>query len=270
MTRLLTLFVLCFLLVACGGKEEKAPVSDASAPVEQIFNEANALLDEGKYIAASRKFDDVERLHPYSVWAKRANLMTGFALYKGEEYDKAALALDRFIQLYPADERVDYAYYLKGLIYYDQISDVRRDQSMTELALKNLNEVIRRFPDSNYARDARLKIDLTYDHLAGREMEIGRYYINQGIYNAAIKRFRRVVEEYQTTTHTAEALYRLVECYTALGIKAEAEKNAAVLGHNYPGSEWYQDAYALVTGKEEFRTGEERGFFGRAWHSITN
>ncbi|MBK67397.1 MAG: outer membrane protein assembly factor BamD [Rickettsiales bacterium] len=263
-------FVAVFLLSACSSSDQP-PFPDNelenAAPVEELFKEAQDALDEGLYRTAAQKFDDIERIYPFSVWAKRAMLMSAFAYYENEDYDRALIGLERFIRLYPVDERTDYAYYLKAMCYYEQISDIRRDQKMTEMALSNLMAVIDRFPESQYARDARLKIDLTFDHLAGKEMEIGRYYMKQKIYNAAIRRFQKVVREYQTTTHVAEALYRLVEANMALGLKEEAKKNAAILGHNYPGSAWYEDAYVLVN---EGEVNSEGGFFSKAWHSVVN
>ena len=217
--------------------------------VEDMYNRAAAKMDEGAYKAAAKLFDDVEREFPYSSWATRAQLMAGYAHYRDISYDDALLALDRFIQLHPGDESIDYAYYLKSLCYYEQISDVRRDQKMTELALDSLIQITERFPDTRYARDASLKIDLTLDHLAGKEMEIGRYYLIRNQYQAAINRFQLVVNDYQTTTHVPEALHRLTETYLALGIRPEAEKAAAVLGHNYPSSQWYRDSYTLLTGQ---------------------
>lgn len=270
MIRFLSLFLIPFLLLsACSvdTKDEIGQSLEEPAPVESLFDEAQNDLDEGLYRTAAQKFDDIERLYPFSVWAKRAMLMSAFAHYKNEDYARAIAGLDRFIQLHPADERADYAYYLKAMCYYDQISDIRRDQKMTEMALSSLMAVIDRFPQSEYAKDARLKIDLTFDHLAGREMEIGRYYLNNQIYNAAIKRFQKVVTKYQTTTHVAEALYRLVEANLALGLRQEAVKNAAILGHNYPGSEWYEDAYQLVN---EGTVDDEEGFVGKAWRSIVD
>jgi outer membrane protein assembly factor BamD len=160
------------------------------------------------------------------------------------------MGLDRFIQLHPGNENIAYAYYLRALGFYEQISDVRRDQRMTQLALEGLRQVAERFPNTHYARDAQLKIDLTLDHLAGKEMEIGRYYLTRDQYQAAINRFQKVVDDYQTTTHIPEALHRLTEAYLALGIPSEAKKATAVLGHNYPDSRWYEDSYSLITGKK--------------------
>ena len=176
--------------------------------------------------------------------------MSAYANYQGNAYDEAIIILDRFIQLHPSNKDVPYAFYLKALCYYEQISDVGRDQKMTELALNSLNDVILRFPRSKYARDAKLKIDLTRDHLAGKEMEIGRYYESQGQYLAAINRFRSVVDKFQTTTHVPEALHRLTESYLALGLVDQANKTAAVLGYNFPGTEWYIDTYEIVENKQ--------------------
>jgi outer membrane protein assembly factor BamD len=242
--RLGVLFGLALLVTACASKKEELD----ERPVEEIYNSAMDKFNEGNYKGAATDFDEVDRQHPYSVWATKAQVMGAYALYEGQKYDEAIVALDRFIQLHPGNRDTAYAYYLKGLSYYIQITDVGRDQKITEQALKALDEVVRRFPESRYARDAHLKIDLTRDHLAGKEMEIGRYYERQGQYLAAINRFRRVIDNYQTTTHVPEALHRLTESYLALGVVEEARSSAAVLGHNYPGSDWYQDSYALLTG----------------------
>ncbi len=231
-------------LAACSSEPKDKYVE---RPVEELYNTAVDSLGEESYTAAAKQFDEVERQHPYSVWATKAQLMAAYAHYQANAYDDAVVALDRFIQLNPSNRDVAYAYYLKALCYYEQIADVGRDARMTELALNALEEVVRRFPDTAFARDARLKIDLTYDHLAGKEMDVGRYYERRGEYVGAINRFKRVVEKYQTTSHVPEALHRLTECYLALGLKAEARKTASVLGYNYPGSEWYSDSYSLVT-----------------------
>jgi outer membrane protein assembly factor BamD len=236
--------ILPLSLAACSGDEEPEYVE---RPPEDLYNDAYAAMQVDEYATAARLFDEVERQHPYSSWATQAQLMAAYAYYQENSYDDAVIALDRFIELHPSHRNAAYAYYLKALCYYEQISDVERDQRNTQLALDALVEVVRRFPNTDYARDASLKIDLTRDHLAGKEMEIGRYYENQKQYLAAINRFRRVIEQYQTTTHVPEALHRLTECYLALGIKEEAQTAAAVLGYNFPGSEWYQDSYALLT-----------------------
>jgi len=218
-------------------------------PVEELYNEALSVLEAGKYADASLKFEEVERQHPYSSWATKAQLMSAYSYYQDDAYDSAIIALDRFIQLHPSNAEVPYAFYLKALCYYEQISEVTRDQRMTDLAQNTLSELVKRFPTSKYAKDAKLKIDLTRDHLAGKEIEIGRYYQKQGQYLAAVNRFTVVIEKYQSTTHVPEALHRLAESYVALGLQEQAQKAAAVLGHNFPGSDWYLDSYRLVDGK---------------------
>jgi len=227
----------------------KAAKSEQPTPVEKLYRQAVSLLERSSYQAAAAEFDEVERQYPYSQWATRAQLMAAYAHYRDLKYDESVLALDRFIQLHPGDKNIAYAYYLRALCYYEQISDVRRDQKMTVLALENLQSVVDRYSTSIYARDAQLKMDLTLDHLAGKEMEIGRFYLRAQKYHAAVTRFQRVVENFQTTTHVPEALHRLVETYLALGIPAEARKSAAVLGHNFPDSVWYRDSYRLLKGE---------------------
>src|SRR5215831_10188209 len=233
------------VLAACGGAKKEAYVEK---PVDDLYNKAMDELVEERYPTAAKTFEEVESQHPYSVWATKSQLMSAYALYEAGNYGEAIIAADRFIQLHPGHRDIAYAYYLKAISYYVQITDVGRDQKITEQALKALDDVVRRFPDSKYARDAKLKLDFTRDHLAGKEMEIGSYYLKRGQYLAAMNRFKRVVDNYQTTTHVPEALERLVECDLALGLTAEAKANAAVLGYNYPGSEWYEDSYGLVTG----------------------
>ena len=243
-------------LAGCATAEERAAKkateeAATQVPVETMYSNAAAALDSGAFFEAAQKFDDVDRQYPYSQWATRAQLMAGYAHYRNLRYDEAVLALDRFIELHPGDDNVAYATYLRALCYYEQISDVRRDQRMTELALDNLQRVVERFPETKYARDALLKIDLTQDHLAGKEMEIGRYYLVRKQYQAAINRFQHVVDDFQTTTHVPEALHRLTEAYLALGILPEAQKTAAILGYNYPESRWYKDTYKLMGGNLE-------------------
>ena len=264
--RLLALLGLCAALAACGSDD--GPVYE-ERPVEDLYNSAMDALLTGEESEAARLFDEVERQHPYSVWATKAQLMAAFAYYQDNRYDEAVNALDRFIQLHPGNRDVAYAYYLKAISYYEQISDVGRDQKMTRLALESLREVGRRFPNTTYARDAALKIDLAVDHLAGKHMTIGRYYQGQGEYLAAINRFRAVVDDYQTTTHVPEALHRLVECYMAIGVIEEARETAAVLGHNFPGSIWYIDSYELLTGQEFSPDNEDDSWYEDFWDSIT-
>jgi outer membrane protein assembly factor BamD len=246
--RSIALLALAMLgLAACaGGADDEEYVE---RPVEDLYNQALDDLLNDLPRQASRGFEEVERQHPYSEWATRAQLMSAYALYEANAYDEAVDAARRFIDLHPGHKDVAYAHYLIGVCYYERISDVGRDQRMTEEAYRAFQELIRRFPDSAYARDAQLKADLAFDHLAGKEMEIGRYYLERGKYVAAINRFRNVVEGYQTTTHVAEALHRLTEAYLALGVEPEAQQTAAVLGYNFPNSPWYVDSYALLTGE---------------------
>jgi len=239
--------MLALALVGCSSSKKDTYVE---RPVDVLYNNAMDLLAKEDYSKAADAFDEVEQQHPYSVWATRAQLMSAYALYQASKYDDSIVAADRYIQLHPGNRDVAYAYYLKALDYYIQIEDVGRDQKTTEQAMQALQEVVRRFPNTAYARDARLKIDLARDHLAGKEMEIGRWYEKQGYYLAALNRFKTVVDKYQTTTHAPEALERLTECYLALGLKDEARRTAAVLGYNYPGSSWYAATFTLVTGQE--------------------
>lgn len=263
-TRIATTLLLGSLVVACADKKDPNEAY-VERPVNAIYNQAVNALEAESYLEAAELFDEVERQHPYSIWATKAQLMAGYANYEANKYGDALISLNRFIQLHPGNRDVPYAYYLKALSYYEQISDVSRDQSITEKALTSLRDVVRRFPTSKYARDARLKLDLTTDHLAGKEMAIGRFYLRKGEYLAAINRFKQVVDKYQTTSHIPEALHRLSEAYSAVGLDDEAKEAASVLGHNYPGSEWYVDSYALMTGNDIRKKPDEKGFFARAW-----
>jgi outer membrane protein assembly factor BamD len=244
--------ILAIGLVACqrpgGATTTKAPVY-VERPVELLYNEARDQLGRRNYAEAVQAFEEVDRQHPYSEWARRSLLMSAYAQYQQNKYEDAIAAAQRFAALYPGNESAPYAYYLIAMCYFEQIVDVGRDQRMTELALASLNEVVQRYPQSEYARDARLKMDMTQDQLAGKEMEIGRYYLTESQHLAAIGRFRRVIDLYQTTTHVPEALHRLVEAYLSMGIVEEATKVGSVLGYNYPGSEWYEASYRLLTNK---------------------
>lgn len=254
-------------LAACAGNKDK----DALPPeesVESLYNKAAGLMDEGEYHDAALQFAEVERQHPYSQWATKAQLMEGFAHYQNLDYDDAITALNQFIELHPGSNDVAYAYYLRALCNYERISDVRRDQTEAKESLKGMQDVVSRFPDSPYAKDAELKISLITDHLAGAEMNVGRWYLGQKLYIAAIDRFRTVVEKYQTTSHVPEALERLVECYVALGITKEAKATAAVLGYNFPGSDWYQDAYGLLVQNNMAPEKDDETWIGHVWNSL--
>ena len=240
--------LLVLALAGCGGGTQEVPLYALSA--QQIFERGEyALEGSRKATEAVRYFSEVERLYPYSDWARRALIMQAFAYHKAKDYEEARAAAQRFIDNYPGDEDAAYAKYLLALSYYDQIDEVGRDQGLTFQALQALREVIEEYPDSEYAKSAVLKFDLAFDHLAGKEMEIGRYYLRQQHYAAAINRFRVVVEQFQTTTHTPEALHRLVEAYLSLGLTDEAQTSAAILGYNYQSSPFYDDSFRLLKGK---------------------
>lgn len=269
MTRIATLlrlpalaaFAAAVALSACADKQDDY----VERPVEELYNEAMDLIDRNEYYKAAKAFDEVDRQHPYSVWATKAQMMAAYALYERNKYDDALISLDRFIQLHPGNKDTPYAYYLKGLCYYEQITDVERDQKMTENAMKSLQEVVDRFPASQYARDAKLKVDLARDHMAGKEMAVARYYMTRKQWLAALNRFKLVSEQFQTTSHVPEAMHRMVEIYLILGLTADAERTAAVLGHNYPGSDWYEDTYALVkTGKAASTAAKE----SKSWYDL--
>lgn len=244
--------------------------ADEGEPVAKLYNAGLESMREGEYRTAAKKFAEVERLHPYSSWATRAVLMQAYSQYQRNAYDESINASKRFITLHPGHRDAAYAYYLIGVSYYEQIGSVTRDATATQKALDALAEVSRRFPGTQYARDAEAKMVLAKDHLAGKEMEVGRYYQKKRAHLAAINRFKRVVTDYQTTTHTPEALYRLTETYLALGVRSEAQTAAAVLGHNYPNSEWYRDAYALLTGQGLKPSANPSSWITKAIQSVTH
>jgi outer membrane protein assembly factor BamD len=252
MTGTLRSFVLALCatlaLSACGGDTTARDIPLEQFSAEEIFRRGEFELASNNPDEAAVFFGEVERIYPFSEWAKRALIMQAFAYHRDRDYENARAAAQRFIELYPADEDAAYAQYLLALSYYDQIDDVGRDQGLTFQALQSLRTVIEVYPDSEYARSAILKFDLAFDHLAAKEMEIGRYYLRRGHYSAAVNRFRSVVEDFQTTSHTPEALHRLVESYLALGLTGEAQTAGAILGFNYQSSSWYQDSFALLTG----------------------
>lgn len=247
------------------------PKVQPDRPVEELYNTGVDLIARNESTRAIQFFEEVERQHPYSVWANKAILMAAYVRYRIQKFDEAVIGLDRFIRLHPGSREIAYAYYLRALCFYEQIADIHRDQAATNKAAEALQEVIRRFPNSQYATDAKLKIDLTNDQLAGREMSVGRWYQRRGEHQAAITRFNKVVKDFETTSHVPEALHRLTESYLALGLQEEAKRTAAVLGHNFPGSEWYVDSYALLTGKRvtgSIKEEERPGLLGRAWNSV--
>jgi outer membrane protein assembly factor BamD len=242
--------VMCALALAgCAGNKKKPKLAYEERPVELLYATGADRMDRGLWAQAVDYFQEVERQHPYSEWSRRSILMQAFAHYQANNYEEAIGDADRFISLYPGNQAAAYAHYIKAVCYFEQIVDVGRDQAATGQALENLREVTQRYPRTEYAADARLKIDMVNDQLAGKEMTIGRWYLRNGDTLAAIGRFKSVIDRYQTTSHTPEALYRLVESYLTLGLLDEARKNGAVLGYNYPGDPWYGDAYKLLTSK---------------------
>jgi len=243
------LIAAAIILPATGCARNKGKVGDTeyvARDVNTLYSLAKKRLDQGNYVLAAKLFDEVERQHPYSVWARRAQLMSSFSYYMAQSYPEAVSSSRRFLTIHPGNKDAAYANYLIAMSYYQQIEDVNRDQKITQQASDSFGELMRRYPGSRYAADARLKLDLINDHLAGKEMEVGRFYQRQGNWLAATLRFRTVAEKFQTTSHTPEALERLVECYLALGIPEEAKKSAAVLNFNYPGSKWYDRSYELI------------------------
>jgi outer membrane protein assembly factor BamD len=236
-------------LSACAGKSRKPALHYEERPVEQLYAAGAERLDHHQWLDAVDYFREVERQHPYSEWARRAVLMTAYAHYQANQYNDAIDDSDRFLSLYPGNPSAVYAFYLKSICYFEQITDVGRDQGYTEQAQAAFRDVITRYPKSEYALDARLKTDMVKDQLAGKEMTVGRYYLREGQTLAAIGRFRTVIDKYQTTSHTPEALYRMVEAYLTIGLLDEARRNGAVLGYNFPGDPWYADAYKLLTSR---------------------
>ncbi len=252
-----------FVIGCSSGDDEKFE----ERPVESLYQEGMSELKAKRSERAAKIFDEVERQHPYSEWATQAQLMAAYAHYENQKYEKALAAVDGFIALHPAHPDVAYAYYLQGLCYYEQVSPVERDQQITELAYDSFEQLVQRFPKSDYAKDAKYKLVLLKSMRAGKEMEVGRYYQNKKSYVAAMNRFRVVVKNYQDTVHIPEALHRLVEVYLSLGLKNEAQQTAAVLGHNFPDNPWYAETYLLVKGQdfraEEYR--QEKSWIQRIW-----
>jgi outer membrane protein assembly factor BamD len=243
---MLALPLLALALTACQNSRRDEQLAYVERPVEQLYSRATEELDKRDYDDAILLFNEVERQHPYSEWARRSSLMSAFASYESRRYDDAISTAQRYLSLNPAGQGAAYAYYLIAASYFDQIMDVGRDQKTTELAKAALNDVVRRYPGTDYARDATLKLDMVQDQLAGKEMEIGRWYLRRNQHLSAVNRFRTVVKDYDTTSHAPEALYRLVETYLSLGLKQEALASGAVLGYNYPETNWYRDAYRLL------------------------
>jgi outer membrane protein assembly factor BamD len=252
-TRSAAALIVCALVlpaVGCAGKKGAGDTAYVARDVNTLYALAKKRMDSGQYEESAKLFDEVERQHPYSVWARRAQLMSAFSYYLARKYPEAVSSARRFLTIHPGNKEAPYAHYLVAMSFYQQMEDVTRDQRITQQASDAFGELVRRYPESRYASDARVKLDLINDHLAGKEMEIGRFYERSGNWLAATNRFRTVIDKYQTSSHTPEALHRLVECYLALGIPVEARKAAVVLGANYPNSVWYHRAYRLIYYKE--------------------
>ncbi len=253
-TRTAVLLLACIAILpvtGCARNRAKGDTAYVARDVNTLYAAAKRTMDQGDYEPAAKLFDEVERQHPYSVWARRAQIMSAFNYYLAQKYTDSISSAQRFLTIHPGNSEAPYAHYLVAMSYYQQIADVTRDQAITQQAADSFGELIRRYPDSRYAADARLKLDLINDHLAGKEMEVGRFYERSGNWLAASLRFREVVEKYQTSSHTPEALERLVEAYLALGTPAEAYKTAAVLGRNYSGSYWYRQSLRLLLDYEK-------------------
>lgn len=266
MTKFAVLPVLLLsMLVLSGCQRTSEPtIAQEDRPPEELFQEAQAVLDGNGFSEAASRFEEIDRLFPNSSYATRSQIMASYAYYQDNDYDNAILSAQRFLQIHPGNEDAAYASYLIALSYYERITDVGRDQKITLQADQALREVINRYPDSDYARDSQLKLDLVNDHLAGKEMDVGRYYQQRQEYLAAIARFRNVAELFQTTSQVPEALHRLTETYLALGVVGEARQTAALLGHNFPDSDWYARSYALLEGEGAIEAGEtEENWFQR-------
>ena len=266
------IITISFTMSACSslglGGNKKAKLAYIERPAEQIYNQGFKRIEKNDWDRAKLFFQEVERQHPFSKWARRAMLMQAYANYRSTDYEESIVSAQRFIGLHPGSDSTPYAYYLIAMNYYDQIYDVGRDQETTVNAEAALQQVVRRYPNSDYARDARLKLELTHDHLAGKEMTIGRYYLKENQHLAAIGRFKNVVKNYETTSQTEEALHRLVEAYVSLGIISEAKLVGSVLGYNYPSGEWYQDSYNLleeygVNLDDEIKKPRNKGYWNR-------
>jgi outer membrane protein assembly factor BamD len=257
-----------------GGKDDETNNANKDAAayrersVEQIYSDGWRAINAGAWDVCAATFNEVDRQHPYSVWARRAMLISSFCSYQANNYGAAISTADQYISLHPGSSEVAYAFYIKAISLYEQIVDIGRDQSNTEGALVALQDVVQRFPDTEYARDATLKIDLTNDHLAGKEMAVGRYYLNRGDYIGAINRFRTVIDQYQTTPQIAEALERVCEAYYSLGLDSEAQTAAAVLGRNYPGSEWYKNSYNILKGRNLRPMEDKSSWISQAFHRV--
>jgi outer membrane protein assembly factor BamD len=256
-------------LVSCAGwEDDKTYKSVAQDPADLLYNQGLVALKNGDYSKAAKRFDMLDRSYPGTEWSRKGVLMNAFANYKGSSYDDAISASQRYMTLYPTSPDAAYAAYIYASSNYAQIPDVTRDQERTTKALAAFEEIVKRWPKSEYADDSKFKIQVTKDQLAGKEMEIGRFYLKQNNYAAATNRFKIVVAQYQQTRHIEEALSRLAECYMSLGVSTEAQTAAAILGHNYPDSQWYKDAYTLVKSNGLEPREDEGSWISKAFRGV--
>ena len=244
--------LLCFLTVAisgCSALKSKPKIDIDTYSAKEIYDLAEDRLAKKRPQDAAKYFSEIERLYPYSEWAKRGLIMQAFSYHKDQDYENSRSAAQRYIDFFPAAEDAAYAQYILALSYYDQISEVGRDQDVTVRALQELRLLIERYPDSKYAKDSAEKFDMAFSFLAAKEMEVGRYYLQRGYYTSAVNRFRKVVQEFRTTEQTPEALYRLIECYLSLGLRGEAQSAAAILQESYSSTQWHKDSLILLSGE---------------------
>ena len=244
--------LLCFLTVAisgCSTLKSKPKIDIDTYSAKEIYDLAEDRLAKKRPQDAAKYFSEIERLYPYSEWAKRGLIMQAFSYHKDQDYENSRSAAQRYIDFFPAAEDAAYAQYILALSYYDQISEVGRDQDVTVKALQELRLLIERYPDSKYAKDSAEKFDMAFSFLAAKEMEVGRYYLQRGYYTSAVNRFRKVVQEFRTTEQTPEALYRLIECYLSLGLRGEAQSAAAILQESYSSTQWHKDSLILLSGE---------------------
>jgi len=276
MARVSIVVAMCGALAACssglpslpfGGSSAEAESSAAGVPAEQLYNRADSLMTRGKFKGAALAFENVDREHPYSPYARRALALAAYAHYKDENYAEAIKAGRRYTTLHSGTKDAALAHHVIAMSYFDQVSDPKRDQKKTKQALNAFNILVRRYPDSKYAAEARKRIGISRDILAASEMHVGRYYMNEGNHLAAINRFKTVVKKYQTTVHVEEALARLTESYLSLGIRSEAQTAAAVLGHNFPNSQWYRDSYALLKSDGLAPREDTDSWISRSWRN---
>jgi outer membrane protein assembly factor BamD len=239
------IFLILIMFTACSDTKLMTPETEGEK-LQILYNDAMELVKKRDFVDAAILFEDIERQYPYSKWSNQAQLMSGFCYYKSNMYNDSLDALERFIALYPGSKKISYAYYLRALNYFEQISDVERDQTTTAKAKGAFNEVVNKFPDSEFATDALNRIDIINDRLAAKEMEIARYYQFNHQWISAINRYNKILDEYKTSVYTEETLHRLVEIYYSLGLHEEAKRYAATLQYNFPGSDWYQKSYELV------------------------